>query len=95
MSEREIRYRVHALLRMAERRISPEDVREILASGETIESYPEDRPYPSRLVLGYPGGRPLHLVAADADDLNRTIIVTVYEPDPELWDPTFRRRTKR
>lgn len=62
--------------------------------GRVIESYPEDRPYPSRLILGYADDRPLHVVAAEAEDLNRTIIVTVYEPDPALWEPEFRQRRK-
>lgn len=79
---------------MAERGISLDDIRQVLESGEVIESYPGDRPYPSRLILGYAGDRPLHVVAAEADDLNRTIIVTVYEPDPALWEPEFRQRRK-
>ncbi len=33
------------------------DVREVLTSGEVIESYPDDTPYPSRLVLGWRGSR--------------------------------------
>ncbi len=43
-------FRVHAVERMFGRGISEEDVRHALANGEEIESYPEDAPYPSRLV---------------------------------------------
>lgn len=77
---------------MAERSISPEDVREVLETGETIEEYSSDRPYPSRLVLGWRGKRPIHVVAAEAADLDRTVIITDYEPDMTQWDTTFRRR---
>jgi hypothetical protein len=40
---------------MFERRITAEDVRAVVADGEVIQSYPEDKPYPSRLVLGWRG----------------------------------------
>jgi len=77
-------FRVHALQRMFERRITEEDVRYVLETGETVEDYPDDRPYPSRLILGWRGERPLHVVVADD--------VTVYEPDTNLWEEGFRRR---
>ena len=44
-------FRIHAVRRMFERGITDGDVREILAAGETIEEYPDDTPYASRLVL--------------------------------------------
>jgi transcription elongation factor Elf1 len=38
---------------------------EAVASAGLVEEYPDDRPYPSCLLLGLTGtGRPLHLVAA-------------------------------
>jgi hypothetical protein len=58
-------FRVHAIERMFRRRISEVDVRHVLTNGEEIESYPEDTPYPSRLVLGWRGSRPIHVVAAE------------------------------
>lgn len=85
-------FRVHAIARMFQRGISEQEVRETLESGETIERYPDDTPYPSRLVLGWCGGRPIHVVAADNPQENEIIVVTVYEPDPALWEPDFRRR---
>jgi hypothetical protein len=85
-------FRVHAIQRMFVRRISESDVREVLAGGETIETYPEDAPYPSRLVLGWRGTRPLHVVAAEHVEAGETIVITAYEPNPALWEPGFRRR---
>lgn len=49
-------FRVHAVRRMAERRVTVDEVRAALVQGETIEDYPDDTPYPSRLVLGWVGG---------------------------------------
>jgi hypothetical protein len=88
-------FRVHALIRMAERAVSTENVRHVLETGDVIALYLDDRPYASRLVLGWRGGRPLHVVAADTLSGDEIIVITVYEPDPELWDQDFKRRLKR
>jgi hypothetical protein len=47
---------------MFQRRISAEDIRELLESGTIIEDYPDDTPYPSCLVSGKVSGRALHCV---------------------------------
>jgi hypothetical protein len=85
-------FRIHAIQRMFERQISPEDVRSVVESGETIQEYPDDTPYPSRLVLGWKLQRPIHIVVADNEADNEKIIVTVYEPDPTQWANDFKRR---
>jgi hypothetical protein len=50
---------------MFERGISTDDVRQVTELGEVIREYADDTPYPSRLILGWIGGCPLHVVAAD------------------------------
>jgi hypothetical protein len=50
---------------MFQRQIREEDIRPVLAMGNTIDSYPNDTRYPSFLVLGFCGSRPIHVVAAD------------------------------
>ncbi|RLE38586.1 hypothetical protein DRJ23_04600 [Candidatus Acetothermia bacterium] len=87
-------YRVHALQRMFERGITEEDVRHVLETGEVIERYPDDRPYPSRLVLGWREDRPLHVVVAEQAEADTLIVITVYEPDPTLWEDDFKRRRR-
>ncbi len=87
-------FRIHAVQRMFERGITEADVRAILAAGETIEEYPDDTPYPSRLVLGWCLGRPLHLVVADDVEAHEIIVITVYDPDPRLWEAGLRRRRR-
>lgn len=77
---------------MFERSISEVEVRAAIESGEVTETYPNDTPYPSRLVLSVRDGRPIHVVAADVPEGGETIIVTVYQPDPAKWDVGFRRR---
>jgi len=90
--ERRIIYRVHAVERMFEWKVSTGDIRHVLEFGEVIESYPTDKPFPSRLVFSRVGPRPLHIVAADNHSNDETYIITVYEPDPMRWDRDFRRR---
>jgi hypothetical protein len=77
---------------MFERRISQQAVLDVLAAGEVIEENPDDQPFPSRVVLGWFHGRPLHVVSAVDAALDEQIVITVYDPDPALWDPAFRRR---
>jgi len=77
---------------MFQRWITLDDVRAVLAQGEVIEERPDDLPYQSRLVLGYAGGRALHIVVADNKQDDETIIVTIYEPEPAQWLPGFKRR---
>ena len=85
-------FRVHAVERMFKRQVSADDVRHVLATGEVIGDYPDDTPYPSRLLLGWTGERPLHVVAAYNRTDMETIVITVYEPDPNLWEQDLRRR---
>jgi hypothetical protein len=77
---------------MFERRFTEDDVRQVVEGGKIIESYPGDTPYPSRLILGWRGLRPVHVVAADDVAAGTVIIVTVYEPDLERWEPGFEKR---
>lgn len=84
-------FRTHAVERMFQRSIQVEEVRAAMGNGEIIESYPEDLPYPSYLLLGWAGKRPLHIVAADVS-YNESVIITVYEPDPKKWSSDFKGR---
>ncbi|MCC7486896.1 MAG: DUF4258 domain-containing protein [Burkholderiales bacterium] len=70
------------------------DVAAALRGGRIIEDYPTDFPYGSALWLGLAGGKPLHVVAADNVAADERIIVTVYEPDPALWEPDWATRKK-
>ena len=82
----------HAIQRMFERAISRDDVLAVIAQGETIAEYPDDKPYPSRLLLWPIGSRPLHVVLAFDEEAGLCIAVTVYEPDLEHWNGDFRTR---
>ncbi|MGA2073347.1 MAG: DUF4258 domain-containing protein [Terriglobia bacterium] len=57
-----------------------------------LKTISDDRPYPSRLVLGWRSARPLHVVVAHNSDENELIVITAYEPDLGLWEADFKRR---
>jgi hypothetical protein len=88
-------FRTHALQRMFQRGIDDADVRSVLQAGEVIEDYPEDIPYPSQLILGWVGVRPLHVVVARNAKDREAIVITAYQPDLALWEPGFRKRREQ
>lgn len=84
----------HARRRMLERDISATEVAAVLRDGSIVERYPEDTPYPSKLVAGWTGHRHLHVVAAELPDKADTVVITVYEPNAGHWEsPSIRRRS--
>lgn len=90
----EIIFGVHAIQRMFERGIGVAEVSAVLKDGKTIESYPARKPFPVRLVLGRVNSRSIHVAVADDDSSGQTIVITVYEPDPGIWESNFERRKK-
>jgi len=94
MTSQPIIYRIHAIQRMFERRISDENVRQVLQLGEMIEDYSDEMPFPSRLMLGRRGERPLHVVMAENTKENELVVITVYEPNPSQWKSGSRNRKK-
>jgi len=87
-----LKFSSHAVQSMFERNISSSAMRGVIDSGEAIADYPDDTPYPSQLLLGFEGHRPLHVVYAFHEDKKTCYIVTVYEPDPAIWTDGFRQR---
>jgi len=84
----------HAVDQMVVRRILVSEVREAVASGMIIEDYPHDKYGPSCLLLGETRvGRPLH-VHCSYPARPMLKIITVYEPDPELWDNMMYRKSR-
>ena len=90
--ETRIIFRTHSLQRMFQRKISVAEVKSVVSAGKMIENYPQDLPYPSKLVLGYSNERPLHVVYSENFGSKEIIIITVYEPDSNLWEDNYSRR---
>jgi hypothetical protein len=94
MDCRQIIFTGHARKRLFVRGISVDEVRRAIEHGENVEDYPEDKPYPSMLILGWIDQKPVHIVLARVATDGICIIVTVYSPDPQKWEPGFKKRKK-
>ena len=88
-----IEWRKHTLQRLAERMIKQGEALKVLLSGECIQEYADDQPYPSALFLLI-SNKPLHVVAAFDAVNNFVYIITVYEPTSEFFEPDFKTGKK-
>jgi Domain of unknown function (DUF4258) len=82
----------HAIQRMFERGIGRDAALAVVAHGETIAAYADDKPCPSKLLLGFVAARPLHVVVALNERMGACVVVTAYEPALEQWGADFRTR---
>ena len=82
----------HVFKRMAERGFSPDIIKSVIENGTVIKSYPDDTPYPSRIILGFDGKRPVHVVSAYNSENDTEYVITVYEPDLLKWSDDFTER---
>jgi hypothetical protein len=75
----------HATDQIILRRISIQGLREAIDGGEIIEDYPNDKYGPSCLIFGLTTTkRPLH-VQCSYPSRPLLKIITLYEPDADLW----------
>jgi|SRR3954471_18327892 len=83
----------HATDQSLLRGIRVQEIQEAIAAGEIIEDYPKDKYGPSCLILGFTWmHRPLHIQCSyPSRDLIK--IITLYEPDPEIWIDFRTRRS--
>ena len=82
----------HAVDQSILRNISVGEFLESVENGTIIEDYPEDKYGPSCLILGFTNDdRPIHVQSTCAE---REIlkIITLYEPDDNLWIDFRKRR---
>ena len=81
----------HSRKRMSERGIVLADVMSAIKSGEIIEQYPDDFPFPSCLILGNTNdSRPIHAVVSANEDM--IYLITAYFPDAESWEADMKTR---
>lgn len=95
MDFRQVIFSGHSVRQMFQRGISKDDVLEVVRNGQIIIDYPDDKPYPSFLMLGFSGNRPIHIVVASDKENQIGIIVTVYIPDPNLWTGDYKSRRNK
>ena len=77
----------HATIEMENDQLAYSDIcYSVTNSGEVVERYPSDKPYPSCLILGWKDSTtPIHSVWAYNADTLSAVLITVYRPDPRRW----------
>jgi hypothetical protein len=92
---RQIFWTYHINMRLSERSLKRSDLLRSVDSFEIIESYPDDKYFPSYLLYGRVDNEVFHLlVGVDVDGKNIRII-TVYRPDQAKWDKALKRRATK
>ena len=76
----------HANRALQDDQISDDEIQDSVQSGEIIEDYPDDIPYPSCLIYGRIGGTdPVHSVWGYNAEGRLAVLITAYRPDPSRW----------
>src|SRR2546423_6525311 len=87
------RYTIHGAQQRIARHLTRSDIEATIGSGEVIEDYPTHHYGPCSLILGKTAeGKALHVLCS-----NRSVvdIITVYEPDPNDWEPDLKTRKQQ
>lgn len=67
-------------------RISLTEALETISTGEIIEQYPDDKPYPSCLVSSrLRSNEPMNTAWAFNETTKSSASITTYRPDPRRW----------
>jgi hypothetical protein len=84
----------HAVAELAVEGWKRRQVEDALLNGEVIEDYPPlHRPLPDCLVFAWvTSTTPIHIVVAIDQDLDRLLVVTVYQPSEEEWEDDWKTR---
>ena len=94
VSDGRILWTEHIAFQLRERKIKRTDVIACIRSGEIIEQYTDDMPFPSCLILGIStSGKPLHVVCALKSGISCSMI-TAYWPNSDRWESNNKTRKK-
>ena len=81
----------HAAERCRERGIRAKDIRSAVMSGEIIEQYPDDFPFPNCLLCGKSAGEEIiHVCMSDEGESSK--VITAYFPSAEKWNADCKTR---
>jgi hypothetical protein len=94
VQEGKVNTRYHASRRMLERKILYEEVLEVILKGKVIESYPQAKPFPAYLIMGFVKVKePLYVLCSFDGEIAH--IITVHWLDPEKWITPWTRRKRK
>ena len=82
---------IHAAKRLEQPGIFLKEVLNCIMTGEIIEQYPDDYPYPSCLILGLSlDDKFLHVVIGHHE--TELFLITAYFPSSDKWEDDFKTR---
>jgi len=82
-------------MRLQQRGLDAQALRNAIDSLEIIEAYPEDKYLPSFLLRGQANGAVFHAQIATDVEGDNIRVVTMYTPDADEWEDGFRKRRTR
>ena len=93
-AQEQFEFSKHAVDQSILRQIRVQEIREVIANGQVIEDYPEDKYGPSCLIASSTQAqRPIH-VQCSYPDRPLIKVITVYEPNPQRWNQDFTQRRR-
>lgn len=91
VSQGKLKWSQHCAAQMANRDISTDDVLNCIETGEIIEDYPDDFPYPSCLIFGHAkSNHVIHVVAGSDGEF--LYLITAYIPNTVKFEDDLKTR---
>ena len=84
----------HVNMRLGRRFIAREAIISAAESYEVVEAYPDDKYFPSYLLLGRAGDDAFHVLFGTDIDGQNVRIVTAYHPSLGEWEPDLKTRRR-
>jgi hypothetical protein len=82
----------HVNMRLGQRFIDRKTIISATQSYEVVEAYPNDKYFPSYLLLGRHGGEAFHVLFGTDVNGQNVRIVTAYYPSPDEWELDLKTR---
>ncbi len=85
--------KLHAYDRIKQRELNLEMIENAILEDDIVESYPDDYPLSSILLLGFHDKCPLHIICAPSD--KGLIIISAYIPNQDIWQSDYKTRIEK
>lgn len=89
---RRILWTYHVNLRLRGRSVPRHTIVDAVDSYEIVESYPDDKYFPSYLALTRLAGDAIHVLFATDVGGHNVRVITAYRPSPDEWEDDMKTR---